>query len=154
LYSGNAGISPTIPENPLPYPLTSDYLSARSATRGRSILIVDLLTSLGALGPSFRFVDCLFAGVFDIAPGVLNLAFRLFHGSVHFLFLVPRPLPGLTFNPSGYVLNLASYLIFIHHTSPLTKFALLCQAIDSGAGRRYDLRPARVFVRESDLSPR
>jgi hypothetical protein len=54
-----------------------------------------------------------FAGVFDIAPGVLNLAFRLFHGSAHFLFLVTRPLPGLMFNPSGYVLNLAFHLIFI-----------------------------------------
>jgi len=65
-------------KSPNPVTLTSDYLSARSATRGRSILIVDLLTSLGALGRSFRFVDCLFAGVFDIAPGVLNRAFRLF----------------------------------------------------------------------------
>ena len=109
---GNAGFSVTIPENSPPCPQTSKYLSARPATRGRSILIVDLPTSLGALGRSLGFVGCLFAGVFDIAPGVLNLAFRLFHGSVHFLFLVARPLPGLTFNPSGYVLNLAFNLIF------------------------------------------
>src|SRR4029077_7656006 len=41
------------------------------ARRGRSILIVDPLTSLGALGRSLGFVGRLFAGVFDIAPGVL-----------------------------------------------------------------------------------
>jgi len=107
-YSGHAGISVTISENSLPCPLTSNYLSARSARRGRSILIVDLLTSLGALG--------------------------------------------LTFNPSGHVLNLAFNLSLIHHTSPPTKFALLCRTINSGAGRRHDLRPARVFFRESDAS--
>jgi hypothetical protein len=95
-----------------PPPQTSKYLSPRPATRGRGILIVDLLISLGALRRRLGFVGCLFAGVFDTAPGVLDLAFRLFHGSVHFLFLVARPLPGLTFNPSGYVLNLAFNLIF------------------------------------------
>jgi hypothetical protein len=113
LFSGNAGISVTIPENSLPCPLTADYLSACSARRGHGILIVDLLISLVALRWSLGLVGCLFAGVFGIAPSVLNLAFRLFHGSGRFLFLVARPLPGLTFNPSHYVLNLAFNLIFI-----------------------------------------
>ena len=124
------------PRNSLPCPLTSNYLSARSATRGRSILIVDLLTSLGFLRPSLGFVGRLFAGVFDVAPGVLNLAFRLFHGSVGFLVLVARPLPGLTFNPSSYVLNLAFNLILF--ITPLLLLGLRCSArqINSGAERR------------------
>jgi hypothetical protein len=126
LYSGNAGISVTLPENSPPCPLTSDYLSARSASGGRGILIVDLLILLGALRSRLGFVGCLFAGVFGIAPSVLNLAFRLLHGSVHFLFLVARPFPGLTFNPSRYVLNLAFNLIFIHHT--LLLLSLCCFA--------------------------
>src|SRR5260370_34820444 len=94
-----------LPENSLPYPLTSDYLSARSASGGRGILSVDLLILLGALRWRLGFAGCLFAGVFGIAPTVLNLSFRLLHGSVHFLFSVPRPFPGWNVNPSRDVLN-------------------------------------------------
>jgi len=55
-----------------------------------------------------------------------------------------------SFRPTS--LTFAFNLIFIHHTSPPTKLALLCRTINSGAGRRHDLRPARVFPRESDAS--